>query len=450
MKRPLSNLDGEAIVARASQHIEAEDTYLGLLLLLVASDLGESEARLYLNGMETAELVSDEDIALAHFQLALWYARGHEVAADEKRSRSHLKASLARGKLRLDRDLSKSIEQVREALDIPGAIDLARPFGPAMPNEPGHVAPQHFDPKTAPIAPLPKRVGHKPARKVPPAPTEDVYGVGLSPDGALMLSTGVGGELLLWDVASRKPIRAWKRLGMSTSLVAFHPLGRYILVGGEGRWLYTLDLDDDDVIPWKGQKSSTEGIAFHPDGSRAFSTDWDQLREWDTAKGKILRSFDIGGHAWSLALNHEGTVLAVGFIEKEREEGDAIALIDVCTGERIRKLGPHRHLIHGLDFSSDGTHLVSASRDHTVVVWDVARGARVHPLIGHGECVSSARFTPSGRVVSAGLDGLVLSWDLSTGVPTRLLQTKDIHSLAAHGSLLVAGGDTGVFWLTAE
>ena len=56
-------------------------------------------------------------------------------------------------------------------------------------------------------------------------------------------------------------------------------------------------------------------------------------------------------------------------------------------------------------FAPDGQSIVTASRDHTVRVWDARTGAELRRLVAHGAPVWGALYTPDGQyIVSAGDD----------------------------------------------
>jgi WD40 repeat protein len=69
-----------------------------------------------------------------------------------------------------------------------------------------------------------------------------------------------------------------------------------------------------------------------------------------------------------------------------------------------RVLHRHNDLVNSVSFSPDGRWLVSAGRDHDVIVWDVASGKPVHRFEeAHSASVEDARFSPDGRwLVTAG------------------------------------------------
>ena len=59
---------------------------------------------------------------------------------------------------------------------------------------------------------------------------------------------------------------------------------------------------------------------------------------------------------------------------------------------------------------------MSASRDHTLKVWDLASGAVVHTLEGHTNWVSGVAVTPDGaRAVSAADDNTLKVWNMALG-----------------------------------
>lgn len=62
-------------------------------------------------------------------------------------------------------------------------------------------------------------------------------------------------------------------------------------------------------------------------------------------------------------------------------------------------------------FAPDGKQVVSASRDKTVRLWDVASGKELHVLRGHEDGVTSAQFAPDGKtLVTASEDKTARLW----------------------------------------
>ena len=84
----------------------------------------------------------------------------------------------------------------------------------------------------------------------------------------------------------------------------------------------------------------------------------------------------------------------------------------------------HADGIWGCDVSPDGRHLVSASRDRSLAVWDMAAGTLVSRLTtDHGD-VRDCLFTPDGtRIVSVHADGRVMVWSMETMHPVFTTDT---------------------------
>lgn len=64
-------------------------------------------------------------------------------------------------------------------------------------------------------------------------------------------------------------------------------------------------------------------------------------------------------------------------------------------------------------FSTDGTHLVTASEGGTAHVWDVKTGKTLGEPMVHKKSISSAKFSVDGtRVVTASSDNTARIWDV--------------------------------------
>ena len=67
-------------------------------------------------------------------------------------------------------------------------------------------------------------------------------------------------------------------------------------------------------------------------------------------------------------------------------------------------------------FSPNGQRLATAGGDHTIGLWDAARGVKLRTLRGHTHVVQGVAFSPDGaRLASAGEDRTVRVWDVTEG-----------------------------------
>jgi WD40 repeat protein len=82
-----------------------------------------------------------------------------------------------------------------------------------------------------------------------------------------------------------------------------------------------------------------------------------------------------------------------------------------------RIFGRHRKGITCLAISSDGSKLVSASKDTFMRIWDVEIGHCTLEMAGHTAWVLSVAFSPDdSQLVSAAEDGSIRVWDVQTGL----------------------------------
>ncbi len=93
----------------------------------------------------------------------------------------------------------------------------------------------------------------------------------------------------------------------------------------------------------------------------------------------------------------------------------------------------HQHVLRGHEdgvesaqFAPDGKTVVTASRDKTARLWDVASGKELH-VLRHEDEVRSAQFAPDGKTVvtASSYDGTARLWDVASG--------KELHVLRHDG-----------------
>ena len=92
-----------------------------------------------------------------------------------------------------------------------------------------------------------------------------------------------------------------------------------------------------------------------------------------------------------------------------RCRGDRVAI----RGTRIRALQGDTSPVFSLDWSLDGTLLVSGGTDGQLYWWDIERETSPVGVPAHEGWVHSIRVSPDGGMVaSSGEDGAIQLWDL--------------------------------------
>jgi COMPASS component SWD3 len=110
-----------------------------------------------------------------------------------------------------------------------------------------------------------------------------------------------------------------------------------------------------------------------------------------------------------------------------------------------RVLTGHSLAVSSVKFAPLGSHVATASADHTLGVWNLDSGERQATLSGHEAGVSDVAWNPNGRyLASAGDDKTLRLWDVETGACLRTLTGHTNYVFCCNfggpsGNLLASG-----------
>lgn len=207
--------------------------------------------------------------------------------------------------------------------------------------------------------------------------------------------------------------------------------GRRLLVargGGATLW----DLETGGVSQrFEGHGVPVNAVALSPDGTQvvtgsglsgdvsAQSRD-NSVRLWDVATGKQARQFN--GHTayvHTVQFSPDGTfILSVG--------ADSTARIWSRSGSGQPFTFPNYTFVigesSGAAFSPDSTRVLSArERGSQVTVWSTASGQALFSIACESGMFFAARWSPDGKLLlTAASDGTVRTWDGQTGQQVRV------------------------------
>ena len=254
---------------------------------------------------------------------------------------------------------------------------------------------------------------------------EEIRCVAVSPDGRMAASAGFGSQVKVWDSATGRVAFEFSHGGQIVFAVAWHPDGRRIVTSGGEAPLHTVKVWDaqtgQQVLELQtgpdGLTGAYHGVSFTPDGSYLVTGKINgAVQVWDAGTGQKI----------GLLGTHDREIRAVGFSgvgHLVTASGDGeVKLWDVARLDKAfldTKPKP-RHILRArvpgasvnVAFSADGTRLATGGEENTVKIWDVETGRLLQSLPGHRGEVYAVAFSRDGRwLASASGDGTVRVWD---------------------------------------
>ncbi|KZT39327.1 WD40 repeat-like protein [Sistotremastrum suecicum HHB10207 ss-3] len=302
---------------------------------------------------------------------------------------------------------------------------------------------------------------YRPKRSSANKHTAFIKSVAISPDEEEPIAVSSAGDqtLRLWDLHSMSPIGTpMTGFGFEDiESVRFSMDGKYIATGADDGTVYLLDsaLVEQSSLNARDDKKVLHRVVAVAPGERIFSGSTD---------GSIHR-FSLSANARSLRplRGHEGVISDLAISPNGKHlvscsEDKTIRLWDVKTGKAIRivsKAEKHDDRPRSVSFDQQGKRLLSCG-GKTVSIWDTTKWTKItKPLEGHDDVVCSAHFfDDDDHIISASWDSTIRIWDAETGDPTddplkipddvqakirtlTLSPTKDLAAIALYNGNIV-------------
>lgn len=227
------------------------------------------------------------------------------------------------------------------------------------------------DPKLDLVSLIPRQQHPAPPENYPqPLP---VTALAFSTNGQQLFSSGYH-EIIIWDVATLKPVKRIKNVAAEVQALSLSPDGKLLAAA-------------------TGQSGKLGEVLLIP---------------LDKDEPKVLATLpDI---ALDVKFNPDGTQLASGGSD------NAIRIFDVATGKEVRKIEQHSDWVMAVAWSPDGKRLASASRDKTARAYDATTGEMLSAYMNHLEPVFGVAFADgTNNIASVGRDQKLHLWKADDG-----------------------------------
>ena len=219
-----------------------------------------------------------------------------------------------------------------------------------------------------------------------------------SPDGSCISISSNNGSTVVWDAITGAQLKILVTTLNSNKQVSWSPDGSKIATTQNGNFVLIWDTKSWEIIDTLKNCVSDGTVSWCPDGKsimsfRGDATIWDgntgdflykiknvNYAIWSPSGGQILVNgntiYDVASRKITKMLgspsgNEASTAWSPNcrLIASVNSNDESIWITNVETGESIYKFMGHKSEIYDINWSSDGSRIVSAGRDWSAKVW---------------------------------------------------------------------------------
>jgi WD40 repeat protein len=275
-------------------------------------------------------------------------------------------------------------------------------------------------------------------------------------DSGTLIACSADGEVAFWDTSDGSKLASIQHPA-DVSQLLLSPDGKLLATASWDGVARTFDAKTKELrqefshVTPKFEPSITD-LAFCDKGKLLATADvWARVKVWNVESGQELplKGFQSNLDVRQVLATHPSQPILATLTSP-----NTISLWDMASGDKLPFECAHQGAVNELRFSKDGRHLLSASDDQTLAVWDVESGKRVHRLT-HQARVNTVRIVSETQVVTGCQDGTAALWDLTTTQePLRtFLHRRPVRTLGIDpvlGLLAVGTGEVENLWSDTE
>ena len=247
--------------------------------------------------------------------------------------------------------------------------------------------------------------------------TEDFKAIAFSPDGKQVASASEYAMVHIWDVETGAVLHTFPGYIDIVAAIAFSSDGKMVASAHRDATVRLWDvMTGAEFQTLRENTPFINALAFSPDDKQVASASWFNIvLLWDVATGAVLQKF----------LGHTRQVTTIIFsldskLVASASQDRTVRLWNAATGTNLKVLKVHTMPVGDIriSLSPDGKQVVSAS--HRIArLWNTETGDALQTLEGHTGVISSVMFSSDGKhVVSASFDNTLRLWDAVTaGAP---------------------------------
>ena len=256
---------------------------------------------------------------------------------------------------------------------------------------------------------------HRPIGPLTDAGRSTITGLSFLPATQKLVASSLDGALLVWDLTTptSAPRVVDTKAGNLLAL-AVRPDGAALALGGapDGTiqlWSTTNWMPLDS--PVNGTHGRIWSLSYSPDGALAAGTEDGSVVIWNASMRPMTLAPGHNGRVWKVVFSPDGRLVA-----SAGNDGD-VKLWNGKDGGALGSISEERAHADGatsLAISPDSKLLATGGMDHRIIVWDLSTKQPVlGPVSGHRNSVLDMQFSPNGALLaSASRDHSGILWSL--------------------------------------
>ncbi|MEW4530175.1 c-type cytochrome domain-containing protein [Maioricimonas sp. JC845] len=300
----------------------------------------------------------------------------------------------------------------------------------------------------------------KKAQSEAPAP---IHAIAFAADGKRLATAGDSGAIHLWHAESGQHLDTLTGHEQPVRSIAFGAAGTLVSAGqAKGvtvwdtrpSWKLVATLGGKADNPLDFSESPIEDrvlcLDFSPDGRQLVSGGGEPSRNgelllWDVEQRTLARTFEDAhsDSVFDVEFSRDGTYVLSGGADK------FVKVYNAASGEHVRSYEGHTSHVLGVAWKGDGSALASAGADNAIKVWNFETGEQQRTISSYSKQVTSIAYIGVGdNLVSCGGDKTVRFHTAANGRNYRNFGGMQdfVYAVAAtrDESLVVAAGEDGV------
>lgn len=276
--------------------------------------------------------------------------------------------------------------------------------------------------------------------------TGQVSQISISVDSTMIASGSQDMTIRLWDIEKGK---CHKVISLNSSAQLSFSLTnpQHFVTVSDGQ-VWQLDTDGQQI----GEPYNGSYIAFSSDGSQSVLYHKGVVTVQNSRSREVIAEFSVSSGTWvgRCCLSPDSRLVAVVI-------KDTICVWDITSPDPhlTETFVGHTRPIKGLVFSSP-TSLISVSLDESVRFWQIGTSltdlveTELRSALKQSSSVRITLQTKYGIIITSDQDGLVRTWDFSTGLCTESFQTpaKDLNTRGSQNirDIQLIGGELILVW----